>query len=126
MGHQIEPTEVVRKQLEAYNAKDIDTFMSFWAEDAQFLAFPSELMAEGAEQIRERHVARFEEPNLFAELISRVSVGNLVVDREVVTRTFPEGTGRLDVIGIYEVDGDKITKAWFRTGTPMLDKMSQP
>jgi hypothetical protein len=124
VGHQIEPTEVVRKQLEAYNAKDIDAFMSFWAEDAQFFAFPSELLAQGAEQIRERHLVRFKEPNLFGQLISRMNVGNLVIDREVVTRTFPEGPGRVDVIAIYEVDGEKITKAWFKVGTPVLDRAS--
>jgi hypothetical protein len=124
VGHQIEPTEVVRKQLEAYNAKDIDAFMSFWAEDAQFFAFPSDLLAQGAEQIRERHLVRFKEPNLFGQLISRMNVGNLVVDREVVTRTFPEGPGRVDVIAIYEVDGEKITKAWFKVGTPVLDRAS--
>jgi hypothetical protein len=125
VGHQIEPTEVVRKQLEAYNAKDIDAFMSFWAEDAQFIAFPSELLAQGAEQIRERHVVRFKEPNLFGQLVSRMNVGNLVIDREVVTLTFPEGPGRVDVIAIYEVEGEKITKAWFKTGTPVLDRASQ-
>jgi hypothetical protein len=124
VGHQIEPAEIVRRQLEAYNATDIDAFMSHWAEDAQFFAFPSELLAQGAEQIRERHVARFKEPNLCAQLISRMNVGNLVIDREVVTRTFPEGPGRLDVIGIYEVEGEKITKAWFKTGEPVLDRVS--
>ena len=126
MGHQIEPAEVVQKQLEAYNAKDIDTFMSFWADDAQFFAFPSDLLAQGAAQIRERHMARFKEPNLFGQLISRMNVGNLVVDREVVTRTFPEGPGRVDVIGIYEVEGGKITKAWFKVGTPVLDREPLP
>jgi hypothetical protein len=124
MAHQIEPTEVVRGQLEAYNAKDIDAFMSFWAEDAQFFTFPSELLAQGADQIRERHVARFNEPNLFGQLISRMSIGNLVVDREVVTRTFPEGPGHVDVIAIYEVGGEKIAKAWFKVGPPMLDRAS--
>jgi hypothetical protein len=125
MGQHIDPTEVVGGQLEAYNAKDIDAFMSFWAEDAQFFAFPSDLLAEGAEQIRERHVARFKEPNLFGQLISRMNIGNLVVDREVVTRTFPDGPGRVDVIAIYEVEGAKITKAWFKVGTPVLDRASQ-
>jgi hypothetical protein len=125
VGLETDPTEVVRKQLEAYNAKDIDAFMSCWAEDAQFLTFPSELLAQGAQEIRERHLVRFMEPNLFGQLISRMNVGNLVVDREVVTRTFPEGPGRVDVIGIYEVEGGKITKAWFKTGTPVLDRQSQ-
>jgi len=119
-GPEIEPIEVVRGQLEAYNAKDIDAFMGFWAEDAQFFAFPSDLLAQGTAQIRERHVIRFQEPNLFGQLISRTSVGNLVVDREVVTRTFPDGPGQVDVIAIYEVVDGKIAKAWFKMGVPVL------
>jgi hypothetical protein len=119
---QIDPAEVVGRQLEAYNAKDIDAFMGCWAEDAQYFAFPSELLAEGAAQIRERHIARFQEPNLFGTLVSRMNVGSLVVDREIVTRNFPEGPGRVDVIAIYEVAHGKITKAWFKMGTPVLDK----
>jgi len=53
-----------------------------------------------------------------------MNVGNLVIDREVVTRSFPEGPGRVDVIAIYEVEGEKITKAWFKVGTPVLDRAS--
>jgi len=121
-GQQIDPTEVVRGQLEAYNAKDIDAFMSYWAEDAQYFAFPSELLARGVEQIRERHVARFKEPNLFGQLVNRMNVGNLVIDQEIVTRTFLDGPGRVEVIAFYEVEGEKIAKAWFKIGTPVLDR----
>ena len=121
---QTDPTEVVRRQLDAYNAKDIEAFMNCWAEDAQFFAFPSDLLAEGAQQIRDRHVVRFREPDLFGKLIHRMNVGNLVVDREVVTRNFPEGLGRVDVMAIYEVADGKIAKAWFKTGMPVLDKAS--
>ena len=121
---QTDPTEVVRRQLDAYNAKDIEAFMSCWAEDAQFFAFPSDLLAEGAQQIRDRHVVRFREPDLFGKLIHRMNVGNLVVDREVVTRNFPEVLGRVDVMAIYEVADGKIAKAWFKTGMPVLDKAS--
>ncbi|MBB3021623.1 hypothetical protein FHR70_004725 [Microvirga lupini] len=124
-GQEADPTEVVNRQLNAYNAKNIDAFMACWGEDAQYFAFPSNLLAEGAQQIRERYVVRFKEPNLFGQLIHRMNVGNLVIDREVVTRTFPDGPGRVDVIAIYEVDGGKITKAWFKMGAPVLDGASQ-
>ena len=67
---------------------------------------------------------RFREPDLFGKLIHRMNVGNLVVDREVVTRNFPEGLGRVDVMAIYEVADGKIAKAWFKTGMPVLDKPS--
>jgi hypothetical protein len=40
--------------------------------------------------------------------------------REVVTRTFPDGPGEIDVIAIYEIGNGKIEKAWFKMGTPRL------
>lgn len=122
MPTDVTPAEIVGRQLDAYNARDIEAFMACWAEGAQFLAFPDTLLAEGALQIRERHVARFQEPNLHGKLIARMSVGNMVVDQEIVTRTFPEGTGTVEVIAIYEVEDGLIRKAWFKMGTPVLDK----
>ncbi len=116
----VDAAEVVRRQLDAYNARDIDAFMAHWADDAQVFAWPSQLMSDGADAIRALHVERFKEPSLFAHLVSRVAVGNLVIDREVVTRTFPEGPGTLDVIGIYEVEDGKIARAWFKRGEPMM------
>ena len=110
------PEDVVKKQLDAYNAKDLEAFMSVWAEDAQYFAHPSTLLANGAAAIRERHVVRFQEPNLHGELISRVVLGSTVVDHERVSRTFPEGPATVEVVAIYEVAGEKIAKAWFIVG----------
>lgn len=115
---------VVQQQLDAYNARDIEAFMACWTEDAQVFAHPSTLLADGAAEIRARHVVRFQEPNLFGQLLQRTTVGNTVVDREVVTRSFPEGPGRIDVIAIYELTAaaaPKIRRAWFVMGPPQLD-----
>ncbi len=117
------PTSVVlpvQRQLEAYNACDIDAFMQWWADDCQYYEFPSRLLANGAAEIRERHVVRVREPNLSGRLIHRLSVANLVIDQETVTRTFSEGPGEVDVIAVYEVENGKIAKAWFKLGTPRL------
>jgi len=110
----------VQKQLEAYNARDIDAFMRWWADDCQYYEFPGRLLASGAAEIRERHLARFTESNLFGTLVKRIAVANVVVDQEVVTRTFPEGPGEIDVIAIYEVENGKIAKAWLKIGPPRL------
>jgi hypothetical protein len=115
-----DPTISVQKQLDAYNARNIDEFMKWWADDCQYYEFPSKLLANGAAEIRARHVVRFKEPNLFGRLLKRMALGNLVVDQETVTRTFPEGSGEVDVIAIYEVAGGKIAKAWFKLGEPRL------
>lgn len=113
----------VQMQLEAYNAKDIDAFMEWWADDCDYYAFPSTLLAKGASDIKARHIERFKEPNLFGKLLSRSVVGNLVVDYETVTRTFPEGAGVVDVICIYEIADGKIAKAWFKMGEVRLDPL---
>ena len=112
---------IVQRQLDAYNARNIDAFMACWAPDAKIYAHPDTLLADGAAAIRARHEARFREPNLFGRLVQRMSAGQTVVDREVVTRTFPEGPGQLDVIAIYDLAGGKIARAWFVTGEPKLD-----
>ena len=52
-------------------------------------------------------------------------MGNFVVDQEVVTRMFPEGPGRLEVTGLYEVAGGRIANAWFRLGAKTLDRPAQ-
>jgi len=111
----------VQQQLHAYNARDIGAFMQWWADDCEYYEFPSRLLARGAAEIRERHVVRFNEPNLFGRLIHRAVVGNIVVDQERVTRTFPEGPGEVDVLAIYEIVDGKIAKAWFKVGVPQLD-----
>ena len=116
-----EAEAVVARQLDAYNARDIDAFMLCWAPDAQYFQHPATLLASGAAAIRDRHVTRFAEPNLHGKLLHRMSVGGTVVDRERVRRTFPDGPGEVDVIAIYQVENGLIAKAWFVLGSPILD-----
>ncbi len=112
--------DVVGEQLDAYNSKDIERFMTCWHPEAKLYEFPDKQMAGGHAEIRARHVLRFTEPNLFGKLLSRTSVGNVVVDREVVTRMFDGREGRVDVIAIYEVEAGLITSARFKAGTPVF------
>src|ERR1700730_9031418 len=117
----IDAEGIVQRQLDAYNARDIDGFMAMWAADAQYFEHPAKLLASGAAEILAGHIAGYKKANLFGLLIKRTVDGNKVVDQEVVTRTFAEGTGRVDVVAIYEVKDDKIANAWFILGSPVLD-----
>jgi putative hydrolase of HD superfamily len=110
------PEDVVRRQLDAYNDRDLEEFIACWAQDARILAWPDILLADGAAAISERHRARFADTGLHARLVSRTSVEELVVDREVVTRMFESGRGSADVIGVYEVVDGLIRRAWFKQG----------
>lgn len=114
------PETVVQRQLDAYNARDLDALMATYAEDAQQFEHPAKLLASGAAQIRERSALRFREPNLHAKLIKRMVMGQIVIDQEVVTRTFPEGPGTIELVAIYEVQQDRIAKAWFIYGPKIV------
>jgi putative hydrolase of HD superfamily len=110
----------VARQLEAYNARDIDAFMRWWRDDCLYYAFPDQLLAKGAAEVRARHIERFREPDLHATLRNRIVTGNLVIDHETVTRNFAEGRGEVDVVCLYEVENELITRAWFKMGERRL------
>ena len=115
------PEAVVQAQLEAYNAHDITAFLAAYADDAQLFEHPAKLLASGQAAMRERYTARFKEANLHAVLVKRIVMGDIVVDHERVTRTFPEGEGTLDAVLIYEVQGGKIARAWLIPGPKTLE-----
>lgn len=108
---------MVQAQLDAYNAKDIEALLRTYAPDAEQYTLHGELLAKGSEQMRVRFLSRFAEPDLHARLLSRVVVGTVVVDSELITRNFPEGRGSLEMLCIYEVADGLIQKASFATGT---------
>lgn len=118
------PVEVVQRQLDAYNARDIDALMAVYADDAQLSEHPATLLASGAAALRERFSARFQEPNLHAILLARIALGDTVIDHERVTRTFAEGPGTLDVAMIYEVRQERIVRAWSIAGQKNLQVAS--
>ena len=116
-----DPEAIVQAQLEAYNARSIDAFLATYTDDAQLFEHPAKLLASGLAQMRERYTARFKEPNLHAVILKRIVMGNVVLDHERVTRTFPEGTGTADAVAIYEVQNGKINKVWLIFGPKILD-----
>lgn len=114
------PESVVQRQLDSFNARDLETLLAIYADDAEMFELPSKLVARGTEELRARFASRFAEPNLFAKLVHRVVAGHTVVDHEIVNRTFPEGPGTLELVMIYEVKGGRIAKAWSIPGEKRL------
>ena len=115
------PIAIVQRQLDAYNAKDLPAFLACYSQNAACFDHPSTLLTEGRAALEVRYAARFRDPLLHARLVNRIAVGSTVIDHEDVTRTFPDGPGRVDVIAIYDVVGAEIRRVWFKTGTPVLD-----
>jgi len=114
------PESVVQRQLDAFNARDIAALLAVYADDAQLFEHPSKLAAHGSAELRQRFTLRFQETNLHAALLKRIVAGSMVIDHEKVTRTFPEGTGEIELVMIYEVKEDRIAKAWTIAGAKTL------
>jgi hypothetical protein len=110
------PTAVVQRQLDAYNARDIDALLAVYADDAELYEHPATLLAKGSAALRERFALRFGEPSLHATLLNRIATGSIVIDHERISRTFPEGPGTLELTMIYEVKDGRITRAWTIVG----------
>lgn len=115
------PLAVVQAQLDAFNARNIDALMGTYAADAEQFTLHGERLAQGHAALRERYLLRFEEPDLFARLLSRTVIGNFVTDLELITRNFPEGVGTLEMLCIYEVVDGRIRRASFAAGAKTVN-----
>ncbi len=103
----------VQGQVEAYNARDIEAFASYYAEDLKVYRLPeAELILDGRDALRERYAKFFElSPELNCTVVKRLTVGPWVVDREVVTGA--RGGPPLRAVAVYKVEGDLINSIWF-------------
>lgn len=115
------PEQVVQRQLEAYNARDLEALLACYAPDAEQYELHGGQLAFGHADMRPRFLTRFAEPDLHAQLLSRTVMGGIVVDHERVTRSFAEGRGTLEMLCIYEVRDGLIRKASFALDAKTLD-----
>lgn len=109
------PADIAQRQLEAYNAHDLDAFVACYAPDIRIFRMPSATPTlRGIEAFREHYREhRFNLPTLHAEVLGRMSMGNKVVDHERVTGL---GEQPVEVIVVYEIEDGLIHKAWFYSG----------
>jgi hypothetical protein len=115
------PEAVVQRQLDAYNARDLDALLATYAPDARQYVHPATLVANGHDDIRARLAPRLQEPNLHARLIQRLVMDTLVIDYEEVRRDFPEGPGTVELVAIYDVADGRIQSQIVKLGKQRLD-----
>jgi len=108
--------EVVRKQIDAYNARDMDAFLATFADEVEIFGFPNTLSVKGKEEMRKRYTVRFSDTILHCIIVKRIVMGNTVIDHERVRVTLPEGPGVMEAIAMYEVHDGKIAKVTFIYG----------
>ena len=105
--------KIVQKQVNAYNDRDIVTFVSCHAEHVELYNFPENIpFLVGREKLKNVYKVIFEKsPNLNTKILSRMKMGNIVIDHEEVTGR--KGVDRSIIIAIYEVENGLISKARF-------------
>lgn len=104
--------ELAQRQLDCYNAHDLEGFLDVYAEDAKLYVLPGgTLIAEGREQMRERYRKRFELDKVQAKLVNRMVLGSRVIDHEHVTQAGSHAVTQ--AAAIYETHSGRITAAWF-------------
>jgi hypothetical protein len=103
--------EIVQKQLDAYNARDMEAFLATYADNVELYGFPSTALTRGKEELRKRYALRFADTILHAIIVKRIVMGNVVVDHERIRITLPEGPGVMEATVIYEVRDGKIARS---------------
>ena len=106
------PEAIVQRQVDSYNAHDLDSFLSFYSHDAAYIRHAdNSTLFEGHAAMREAYGSLFQNhPSVHVEIANRIVLGRFVIDLEHIT-------GRTDiaemwVVAIYEVVDHLIRKVW--------------
>ena len=106
------PAATVQKQLEAFNAHDLDGFLALFADDVEVSEVPAGLAAPtGKARLRELYAERFKaNPDLHASAEAQMLSGVFVVQKEKIKGR--AGKEPLEAITIYQVKGGQIIRMW--------------
>lgn len=105
------PEALVDAQLEAYNRRDLEGFLAFYADDAVLVDYPDKVTQAGKAAMRTRYEKRFANPNLRATIARRIVFGRFVIDHEQITA--PPAAGMIEAVAVYELVGGKIVRVTF-------------
>src|SRR6202521_4307054 len=104
-------SDIVQRQLEAYNARDLERFVATYADTIRIFRMPStEPAISGKAELAEAYRKRFSAPSLHAEILARVVLGNKVIDHERVRGILKHP---VEAVAIYEVASNLIQTVWF-------------
>jgi hypothetical protein len=104
--------------IAAYNAQDVDVYVSYMTDDACEASYRGAVVREGKEGTRSGLAAAFKVwPQNKAEIREKQAIGNYVLFREYVTRG-PASDGSplvepFEVVAIYSFEGDKCSRVEF-------------
>jgi imidazolonepropionase-like amidohydrolase len=104
------PEMLVQRQVNAYNARDLEGFLATYAPDAQLLNLTDgKVRAQGVAAMRPVYSRLFQVPNLHCQIVNRIRQGSFVIDQERVRA----GQQEAGATAIYEVRDGAIRRVWF-------------
>jgi hypothetical protein len=106
------PTDIVQRQLDAYNAHDLDAFVACFDDDIRLFRMPNTVPSTvGKSALRDFYAEhRFSIPTLRAELVNRTALGDKVADHE---RIHGLSEQPMEMMAVYRVHNDLIVDVWF-------------
>ena len=108
-------TAPVSRQVDAYNARDLERFIAEYTDDVQVFRPPSPSpVLSGKRAFGEYYAAhRFNLPLLHADIVNRIVFGNKVIDHERITGV---GDAPFEAAAVYEIRDGLICAVWFFRG----------
>ena len=111
----VTPEALIQKQVDAYNAHDLEAFSACYGEAIEFRTMDGKVGPEkGLAALRKGYADLFKRfPKLKVKILKRISQGAFVIDQEQA-----EGMGPnpITVTAIYETAQGKIVHVWFIEG----------
>lgn len=105
------PAKIVQKQVDSYNAGDLEAFVNCYAENVIVRNFPADTLYVGHEKMRTNYSGLSPENKVYqVEVVDRIVIGNQVIDREKVTS---DGKFQQMQVALYEVNNGKISSMTF-------------
>ena len=105
------PEDVVQRQLEAYNAHDLEGFVATYGDAVQVFLMPnSDPVISGKAALAGHYGSKvFTLTGHRAEILGRIAVGSNVIDHERVYGLRPEP---FDAVAVYDVRDGLIQTVW--------------
>lgn len=104
------PEMVVQRQVNAYNARNMDAFLDTYSDDVEIFNADGKRTMQGKEIMRVNYQNLFDRAtNLHCKIENRMVINNKVIDKEKVRA----GEKTFRAVAVYEVENGKITRVDF-------------
>ena len=101
---------LINEHVKMYNEKDVKALGRTYAKDVMIYNFPDEVVFEDRSAVRDDYIALSEStPNLYAEVLNRIIIGNKVIDKIKLTKN-----DQFEYfVAIYEITNNLIDKVTY-------------